>query len=443
MMYVLKDMKKDFFKYIYGATAFLVSLFMLSCSKHDFADPNKPGISRKVFLLYSAGFNSLSSYLKSDISDLKSGWIPSGCRKGEVLLVYSHHIGGKGYKTPTSPVLVRLYMGPGDKVVSDTLVVYKEGTVSSSPEQLSHVLNYVKDEFPSKSYGMVFSSHGTGYLPAGYYADPYKYENSALRSAALYDMLVPTGRPVPYVEPEYDPSLPMTKTIGQQVGYDGNTKLSYEIDIVDFAEAIPMYLEYILFDACLMGGVEVAYQLKDVCRFIGFSQAEVLAEGFDYTTLTEHLLASSEPDPEKVCEDYFNQYMVQTGVNQSATISLVDCTALQPLAEVCSRIFSEYADEISSLNPKSVQRYYRDAYHWFYDLESIMLQAGVEGELLGEFKEALNECVVYSAATPNFMGSFDIDIACGLSMFLPSDGGAYLKRYYTGLAWNQATGLVR
>ena len=41
------------------------------------------------------------------------------------------------------------------------------------------------------------------------------------------------------------------------------------------------------FDACLMGGIEVAYELAGKCDRLGFSQAEVLAEGFNYKTLGE------------------------------------------------------------------------------------------------------------------------------------------------------------
>ena len=46
--------------------------------------------------------------------------------------------------------------------------------------------------------------------------------------------------PVPYIEPDFDPSLPMVKSIGQdQVGAIGQ-RVSYEMDIADFAEPILM-----------------------------------------------------------------------------------------------------------------------------------------------------------------------------------------------------------
>lgn len=399
--------------------------------------------SRKVLLLYSAGFNSLSSFLKEDIADLKSGYLPGSRRNDDVMLVYSHTTSKSGnYSVKTSPILMRLSSALDGTVVTDTLVVYEEGTVSSSAKQLNEVLSYIRDEFPARSYGMVFSSHATGYLPAGYYTNSKDYETSgpsALRFSTPFGNL----RPVPYAAPDYDPSLPLTKSIGQDQWSVSGARVSYEMELADFAEAIPMKFDYILFDACLMGGVEVAYQLRDVCGKVGFSQAEVLAEGLDYKTLTKHLLQADKPQPEKVCEDYFLQYDSQSGVHRSATVSIVDCGRMEPLTKVCSDLFAKYASEIAAVNPSKVQRFYRSGYHWFYDLESILMVAGVSQEELKALRAAIAECVIYKAATPSFMQEFDINVFSGFSMFLPCNGGDRLREFYKTLDWNKATGLVR
>ena len=356
---------------------------------------------RSLLLLYSAGYNNLSSYLKDDINDIFQGWIPGTGRNANVLLIYSHFPAqGGGYTTPTSPTLTRVSCDKDGTILKDTLMVYSEGTRSATAEQLHEVLSYVKEEFPVKSYGMIFSSHATGYLPEGYYTSP--------------------------------------KSIGQdQVGSD-----SYEIELDDFAQAIPMKMDYILFDACLMGGVEVAYELKDKCRHVGFSQTEVLAEGFDYKTLTDHLLKSEIPDPQAVCEDYFQQYDIQSGIYRSATISVIDCSRMQQLAQTCRTLFDKYRAEIAGLDPSSVQRYFRSRYHWFYDLEDILAKAGITSEELTDLRESLNSCVIYKASTPQFMNEFKITTYSGLSMYLPCNGSAELDKYYKTLQWNKDTGLV-
>jgi hypothetical protein len=397
-------------------------------------------MSRKVLLLYSAGYNSLRSYLMDDIKDLKEGWLPGKDCNDDILLVYTHTTKVSGaYNTPTSPYLIRLYRDKGGNTICDTLVTYPEGTISSSAAQLNKVLSYVKDNFTSGSYGMIFSSHATGYLPSGYYANPSGYtfpEARMMRARGI-------PAPVPYIEPDFDPSLPMVKSVGQdQVGSSGD-RVSYEMEISDFAEAIPMKMDYILFDACLMGGIEVAYELRGKCSKVGFSQAEVLAEGFDYKTLTMHLLNGGEPDPVAVCMDYFHQYDIQSGVMRSATISVVDCNRLEPLADVCSDIFRNYRGAIGVLKATHVQRYFRGDSHWFYDLVDIVEMAGVDDVRVRALKEAVDNCIVYKAATQSFMGSFDITAYSGFSMYFPSNGNLELDKYYRTLKWNIATGLIQ
>ena len=399
---------------------------------------------RNVLLLYSAGYNSLTGYLREDINDLLQGWIPGSGRNENVLLIYSHLTAQSGnYSIPSQPTLTRVYKDYDGQTIKDTLVFYPEDTHSATAEHLHDVLSFVNQEFPAKSYGMIFSSHATGYLPTGYYTNPKGYvfhDKSGV--SRRFGIAGQWTQPVPYIEPEHDPSLPAVKSIGQdQVGTHGNY-LSYEIELDDFAKALPMKMEYILFDACLMGGVEVAYEVKDKCRFVGFSQTEVLAEGFDYRSLTSHLLGSPTPNPQAVCEDYFNQYIIQTGTYQSATISLIDCAMMEPLASTCRDFFEKYREEISALDASKVQRYYRSSYHWFYDLYDIVAKAGASKEELQQLQTALDQCVVYKATTRKFMNAFTIDTYSGLSMYLPCNGSIELDKYYRTLEWNRATCLV-
>lgn len=398
--------------------------------------------NRKVLLLYSAGYNSIRNYLLEDIRDLKQGWLPGNECNDDILLVYTHSPRRSGsYNEPTSPYLIRLYRNAEGTAISDTLMTYEKGTISASAAQMNKVLTYIKDNFTSGSYGMIFSSHATGFLPAGYYSDPEKYKFTKIRTMNIgAQPAVPA--PVPYIEPEYDPSLPMVKSIGQDVSGASDSRISYEMDLPDFADAIPMKLDYILFDACLMGGVEVAYELKDKCGKLGFSQAEVLAEGFDYKTLTTHLLEKDIPDVESVCDDYFTQYETQSGVYRSATISLVDCGKMEPLATLCKELFSKYRDGIISTDPSRVQRFYRYDKHWFYDLESILTEAGADNADIARLHDALDQCVLYKGHTPEFMNEFKIKTFSGFSMYLPVYGEDELDEFYKTLEWNKASGLV-
>lgn len=421
----------------------LAAAVAIFCSCSEWFLNTTPSHDRKVLILYSAGFNSISSYLKEDIDDLCKGWTPTLKGTDDVLLVYSHLPKARGqYSVENPPVLFRIYHNSEGTVIRDTLVTYPSESISASAAHMNEVLTYVKDNFIAKSYGMVFSSHATGYLPAGYYSSPDSYR---FKSGISFSMgkdrsrsLAPTA--IPYVEPEHDPTIPAVKSVGQTV----IGKLAYEMDLTDFAEAIPMKFDYILFDACLMGGIEVAYELAGKTDLVGFSQAEVLAEGFNYTTLAEHLLGNKpDSDPYSVCKDYFDQYDIRTGTYRSATISLVDCNRLEPVAEVCRRLFEKYSDGLDNIRYSNVQRYYRSSHHWFYDLESIVANAGASEEEIAELKAALDGCTLYKGSTPSFLGEFRIDTFSGFSMYLPCHGSKELDKFYMTLKWNQEVELVK
>ncbi len=396
--------------------------------------------SRKVMILYIAGYNNLQEYLKKNIDDLQKGWLPKKSRTNDILLVYSHLSKTKSdHTTPTEPVLTRIYKDNEGNPVTDTIRTYSSSEISASAFHLREVLTFIKDEFPAKSYGLVFSSHATGYLPAGFYGNPGGYifdEGTQYRSGIRRQ--APSA--VPYIEIERDPSLPEVKSIGQTV----RNRMSYEMDLRDFADAIPMKMDYIIFDACLMGGIETAYELAEKCDRIAFSQAEVLAQGFNYTTITSHLLNNTDTShPEGVCDDYFKFYDSQTGAMRSATISMVDCRRLEPVADICRELFEKYRTGLNTLSHTKVQRFYTSNYHWFYDLESILENAGASSEDMDRLRDAIDGCMIYRGWTPSFLGSsFNIDTFCGFSMYLPRNGNRELDKYYKTLKWNQMTGLV-
>jgi len=384
-------------------------------------------VSRRALILYSAGFNSLSSYLASDIEDFKTGYLPKKGRNENMVFIVSRLPEGDGkYSKPTSPVIIQLYKDNEGNPVMDTVLTMNSSSSAASTATMKEALSYIKDNYPAKSYGMVFSSHATGWLPKGYY-------NEATASTFS------TGEKMGI----NDPNLPAVKSVGQDSEVVGTRMKYYEMNINEFASALPMHFEYILFDACLMGGIEVAYELKDCADQIGFSQTEVLASGFDYTKVAEHLVGEKIADTKSVCSDYFDYYDAQTGLYRSATISLVDCSKLETLASACKSLFDTYSGYIAGVNPSSVQRYFRFDKHWFYDLEDILVKSKIPSSELSAFSTALNDCIIYKAATPSFIDSFDIKTYSGFSMYLPCNGDDTLDAFYKKLEWNKATLLVK
>lgn len=396
--------------------------------------------TRNVMLLYSAGFNSLARYLDKNIVELEEGFIPEkSTRADHILLVYSK-LTARGedgsclldYKVPTKSALFRMYKKDG-QVVKDTIKVWGEDVIASDPETLRDVCQTVYNRFPAKGYGIVFTSHASGWLPSGYYNDPNAYE----KNSTIWRKSVSGGRNQ-WSYPAIEPSYPAVKSLGQ----DNIPGAPVEMELDAFAAAIPFHLDYLLLDACLSGCVEVAYQFKGKADIVGFSQAEVLAEGFNYKTITSRLLQQN-PDPVQVCKDYFAQYDSETASNPYATISAIDTREMEPLASVCKTLFDKYRNKLKTMGSYGIQGYYRYDRHFFYDLKDVLVKAGITEEEESALQDALDRCVIYKAATDYFI-SFKIKTACGLSMYLPSMGSELLDEFYLNhLAWNGATLLVK
>lgn len=395
-------------------------------------------------IMVSAGYNNLSSYLRDDLEELLSsserGYLPpQGSNRALVLVTHLAKPASSTiqmYGTPTDICVIRASRDFRGQVLRDTLKTFSGNLMLTDADTFRTVLEYVASEFPSDSYGMVYSSHATGWLPCGYYAKS---------DVAIGWSEAPGGRensPLGVDLSEWSDGIPV-KAIGEETRIESGSRVSNDMDIIDFAASIPMKLDYLIFDACLMGGIEVAYQFRNVTHFVGFSQAEVGAEGFCYDTIALRLLCGQKADPLAVCRDYFESCERQSSpVYRSATVSFVDCSRLEPLAEVCTRLFEKYRSELKTVNWRQVQGFFRYEKKYFFDLRHIFEVCGADASELAELDRAMDDCVLYRKATDMILGSFKINSFSGLSMYLPSAGNVELDYYYKSLDWNKVTSLV-
>lgn len=404
-------MKKTLLRLVCGICA---ALFLFACTN---ADPETPS-ARRVVLMYSAAFNNLSSYISEDIDELCSGELP-GVGSSDILLVYAHTTAHTGaYQMPTNPVLFRAYKDKDGVNRRDTITVYPNTDVSASAATLCKVMEDICKLFPAKGYGMIFSSHAKGWLPPGY----SERGSSILSTASAED----TPQEV----------FPLTKELGiENVEGAG-------IDITDLPAALPVKLDFLIIDACLMGCVEVAYELRDKCDLLLFSPTEILSDGMVYTTMAPLLTNTASPALLTICRQYMEQYQAKSGYYQSATVTLVDCRKLEALAGVCQNIIAAHPGGIDAADRSAVQKYFYNDFHWFYDLRDVMANIGATQTELAALDKALSECVLYKNATEKFF-NLELKRVCGLSMYLPIPSSTDLNKYYKTLAWNKVTGLIQ
>lgn len=387
----------------------ILSLCLLVCS----CDDHKNRDYDRVCILYSVAKNSLNYDLREDVYDLSEvsagAYVPY-CNSHQAMVVVGH------FKTPQGAFILNIYRNKSGQVVRDT-TFYEDPTAKlTDPEVMRNILLQVKQKFPSQHYGMVLSSHGSGWIPAGKYNTPTDRESLLLYS------------------------------FGQEVDESGST----EMDITDLPHGIPFHLDYMLFDACLMGNIETVYELKDVADQIGVSATEELTDGFDYLRLASRLLIPEKPSPTDVCKDYIEQYKARRGDDRSACICLVETSALPGLAAVCKELFAKYRQNLDKLNPDKVQRFFRpdgtSDHNWFFDMEDIARQAGFDTADLDELSRAIGRCVIYKDNTESFLpglNGFKFEHFCGLGMYLQNCGLEEFDSFYKKLQWNKATDYVK
>lgn len=376
--------------------ALAMALTLFSCKKAEVEEVivvKRP----KTVLLYMVANNNLSHDAENSISRLQNGYIPA--EEGN-LLVYKHCAG-------MDPVLLHIKKGEEGTVVADTAYRFPP-RVSATKSALTQALNVTQALFPADSYGLILWSHGTGWIPP-----------LASFSSAAQEQISGSG-------PE------------RTFGLDGKV----ELEIRDLAQAIPYKLSFMLMDACFMGGIETAYEVKDSVDYYIGSPAEILTESFPYHKIMQHIFKST-PDYAAVCKEYYDYYNAKSGAERSATVALMDCSKLAEVAEVAKRVFDQYGERIASLDLSLLQPYFRGSNSkYFYDLKDLV-DAIADASLSAEFAVALERAVPYKAATPYFI-ELPIRRFCGVSTYVPGNpADTKLADYYKQYKWNQATGMIK
>ncbi len=340
-------------------------------------------VKAKTVLVYMVGNNNLSGTAEVNFADIQKGFVPQQS-EGNILVYY--------HTATQDPLLLNVVKRESGEVAIDT--VYKFPTRNSATAtSFKNAMQVTKTLFPADEYGLIMWSHGTGWFPEGVYSQ--------------------------------------TRSFGSEE--------NKEINIPELVKAMPYKVSYVIFDACLMGGIETAYELKDSTDYIIFSPTEVLAAGFPYSKIMQPLFESTT-DLESVAKEYYNHYNQQSGEMRSATVTLVKTSELEGVAAAARAVFDEHRDKIPLLDMNNVQPYFRFNKHWFYDIEDFINQIA-SAEQASAFKQALDKAVIYKAATPYFI---DIPITkySGISTYIPNPADTELDAYYKEFAWNKATNMI-
>lgn len=194
-------------------------------------------------------------------------------------------------------------------------------------------------------------------------------------------------------------------------------------------------LEFIGFDACLMGSVEVAHSLKDYADYLIASEEVEPGMGWNYKFLEEiDEETTSEELGKTIVDTFFDQYKYYI-YDVNLTLSVVDLSEIDSLVSSIDELFKNITDEI---NIESFSTYsqkltrttvYGDTGRDVdsYDLVDLYdLVTSVQGDYPVEVKNIINSfenVVIYNRD--------NMENTNGLSIYFPTNNKLYVNQLLT------------
>lgn len=287
--------------------------------------------------------------------------------------------------------------------------------IATDPVVMEEVLKDMQKIAPSDSYGLILGSHASGWMKG----------NSV-----------------------------QSKAFGDDDGYNINIPDLADVLKNSFSEK----LDFVLFDACMMGTAEVGYELKEITSHCIASVMETPALGFPYKKIFSYLY-SENIDYSAVCHEFISFNKVN---NAWGTCAVMDCSQMENLASAVKAKLSEWEDALSSVSMQNVQQYGVNSYKYFsYDVLDFFRELGRKSgvvkttdlnEAIASVQSALNQAVIAKDCLSGVDYDFDglvIDGTrfCGIGMYIPKEYNPYVTNktawnsyYERSISWYRAAG---
>ena len=388
-----------------------MSLLLGVTSCHWFSPDDEVNYDRTV-LAYIAAENSLSygAFHEQDIDEMlqAAGDIPTNSR----LLIY--------LDDTSNPRILSIEQQSGRRPTSRVVYEYSEEQNSGDVETLRTVMKWVYDNYPSSTYGLIFWSHGDAWLPA--------------------------------------------KAIPQRSICIDNERNNYsnsgsKMDIADVADVLAGFprFEFIMFDACFMQAVEVAYELRNVARYVIASPAEIPNPGAPYERMVKPFFGVPF-DGAEVVEQYYRMYndsvmpVYDYGSDRyGVSLSVIDCGHLDALANATAGMVTKYVSRDEATDLKGVQRYYplsSKSRPEFYDMNGYMQRLITDEADYVRWKSVFDLAVPYARSTAWWYSNdaytqhVDLDNYGGVSCYVPQDRSIYdgLNEKFRATSWYMDAG---
>lgn len=354
---------------------------LLFCGCEIIQTPHTPNNTVLFFYPWSS---NLTHYFEENIRSFKSALNEKDLQKNNIFVFISN--------TDSSACMYKITSKKGI-YIHDTIAKFENYNYEyTTIDGLSAILSKTQDETPTKTFSLVIGCHGDAWIP----------------------------------------SQDMKRSFG-------GATVESRIDISTLCKALQnsnLKAEYILFDDCYMSSIEVAYELRNACKYLIASPAEIMAAGMPYTMIAGDLL--NTPNYAAISKDFYDYY-----VNHPSTpygsIAITKCDELDALASIVKQI--NQSELNTQYNTSLLQVY--DGYNpnIFYDFGDYINTICANDELRQKFNQQLDRCIPHKHHT-SFVyayskGTIKIDKYSGISTSAPSTNTKCAS--YKETSWYKAT----
>lgn len=384
---------------------------LVSCHNDDDDSDNR---DRRTVLVYMAAENNLYRFATFDLDEMKEG--SRKLADDQNLIVYVDQAGSL-----KPPYIARV---KGGELV-DT--VYMKEKLAADPTTLQYIIQFTREKYPAKSYGLMLWGHASGWLVSN----------------------------TDSISPSYSRGTHISqKAYGGSSG-DNSSFTKYWMNIPQMAKAIAngmgnTPLKFVFGDCCCFGCTEVAYELRNVAEYVIGSPSEIPDSGGPYDLLVRDMFLESDNFYQKIIDDYYDSYIeiikeepyvyynITPGDLEGYSLPLVAyrCSELDNLATATSKLLGTIADKLNKPSTLDLEGtvYYGTygGYRYSYDIKSVLKKNTAANDFEAWLK-VLNQAVAYyrwSAMWLSSVKSLDYqmesfincaDDCSSASMFFPSD----------------------
>ena len=387
-----------------------LSLFLFSaCEKED--GPSVGPVER-VVLMYIAGDNSLSEKYPFPTKDLDE--VREGMKQVPASFLYFAYV-----DTNSDGSRLLKFRNVGGTVREEVVKEYGDRN-SVGMTETQEVFNDVfgNPAYQADSYGLIYWSHGDGWIPY---------------------------------------PLPSNRWIGQDTG-NGDNRMNLS-ELKEILATAP-HLDFLMFDACFMQSIEVAYELRDYADYIIASPTETPGPGAPYDAIMPYLAQAGASV--SMANAYFEAYNVLyddgKGISNAnwtggASICALRTAKLESLAVLTAQLLPEAEADVDALRRTVFDYDQRDPDDWFeshigyYDWAQLM-QALLDEADYATWRQAYDEAVAYWNTTPEnysgiYVGMFSMQGTNGVTHYIPESVASPRAEAYRSLEWYGAAGLSK